>query len=211
MENEQVLLTQSQRELLEHLRQRDRAGLPPAALDQLCAELGLRSRGSLHKQISALIEAGLVAPMERKQRGVRLTRSAWPDAPQAPSGLEIPILGRIAAGQPIEALGAEDRVAVPREWQRAAALYALRVRGDSMLDMGIADGDLVVVEARQQARRGEVVVALIDGQDATLKRYEPAGSEILLHPENAAHAVQRYHASRVTVQGVLVGLLREYR
>jgi repressor LexA len=209
MENTQALsLTAGQRQLYQHLRQRRQRGADPATLDQLCAELGLASRGSLHKQISALIDAGLVEPMDGKQRGVRLRTDAI--GTTADDGT-LPLLGRIAAGRPIDALAGDERVEVPSGLRPPGDAYALSVRGDSMRDAGIHDGDVVVVEARSQARAGEIVVALIDGEAATLKRLRPRSGWIDLESENPEHPTQRYAPERVQIQGVVFGLMRRYR
>ncbi len=202
MENMQAL-THAQQRVLDHLIEREREGRDAASLDELCAELGLASRGSLHKHVTALIDAGLVAPMDGKQRGVRLTAAALEDG-------SVPLLGRIAAGRPIEAVSGRERIAVPPHLRGRGECYALRVRGDSMVDAGILDGDTVLIEPRDTARNGEVVVALIDGDSATLKRLYRRSGEIELHSENPNFAVQRYAPARVQVQGVLVGLMRRY-
>lgn len=207
MENTQALsLTAGQRQLHEHLRARQQQGLAPATLDQLCAELGLSSRGSLHKQVSALVDAGLVEPMDGKQRGVRLRA-----APPSKEDDSLPLLGRIAAGRPIDALPGHDRIRVPPEMRPRGEGYALSVRGDSMRDAGILDGDTVIIESRNHARAGEIVVALIDGETATLKRLRYRDGWIDLESENPEHPTQRYTADRVQIQGVLCGLLRRYR
>lgn len=208
MENTQALsLTVGQRQLHQHLCERQALGMAPATLDQLCAELGLSSRGSLHKQVSALIDAGLVEPMDGKQRGVRL-RKAVESAPADDDTL--PLLGRIAAGRPIDALPGNERIEVPSTLRPRGDGYALAVRGDSMRDAGIHDGDVVIIEARVQARSGEIVVALIDGEAATLKRLRPRNGWIELESENPDHPTQRYEPERVQVQGVVVGLMRRY-
>jgi repressor LexA len=196
-------LTRRQHELLDYLRRRAERAQPPASLTEICRDLGLVSRGSLHKQVVALVEAGLVEPMAGKQRGVRLVLAAN-DADGA-----VPLLGSIAAGRPIEALTREENLSLP-DWMRRDHCYALMVKGDSMRDAGILDGDYVVVEPRENARNGEMVVALIDSQEATLKRIEWRGDEVLLHAENAAYAPQRYAVERVRVQGVVIGQLRRY-
>lgn len=202
MKNTQALsLTSAQRRLLDHLRQRARAGLAPASLEELCKELGLASRGSLHKQVSALVDAGLVAPMDGKQRGVRLR-----DTEEG----SLPLLGRIAAGRPIEALVGSERVSVPAQLRPRGDAYALEVRGDSMRDAGIHDGDVVIVEARPQSRSGDIVVALIDGESATLKRMRRRGGDVELLPDNPDFEIQCYPAERVQIQGVVVGLMRRY-
>ncbi len=206
MENTQELpLTQSQRNLLAHLKHRRERGMAPGTLDELCQELGLASRGSLHKQVAALIELGLVEPMQGKQRGVRLTTPALPDR------YTLPLLGKIAAGKPITAITGESEIEVPANLLPRGRGYALRVSGESMRDAGILDGDTVIIEAREHARTGEVVVALIDGESATLKRLRVRGEMIELESENAEFPVQRYAAERVQVQGAVVGLLRAYR
>jgi repressor LexA len=199
------VLTASQRQVLNHLRAREARGLPPASLDELCTELGLASRGSLHKHIRALVESGFVADLEGKQRGVRLAHST-----PAPKAVAIPLLGRIAAGKPIEANANYDRIFVPPELLGRGETYALRVRGDSMLDAGIMDGDVVLIEKRSHARNGEIVVALINREEATLKRIEQKPGQILLHAENPRYPPQHYRIDQVEVQGVLVGLMRRY-
>lgn len=197
-------LTRRQHELLEYLRRRRVQGLLPPSLTEICRDLGLASRGSLHKQVVALVKANLVEPMLGKQRGVRLVGEAANDDGR------VPLLGAIAAGRPIEAVLRPESVEVPPWMTRGLRCYALRVKGDSMRDAGILDGDVVLVEPRTEARNGETVVALIDNEEATLKRIEQRPGEVLLIPENSAHTVQRYTPDRVQVQGVAMGVLRRY-
>lgn len=197
-------LTRRQHELLDYLRRRALQPGPPPSLNEICRDVGLASRGSLHKQVVALVHAGLVEPMQGKQRGVRLVAGG-----AANDGSDVPMLGAIAAGRPIEALSRDESVALP-DWLRSDSCYALRVRGDSMRDVGILDGDVVVVEPRGHARNGETVVALIDGESATLKRIEQRADGVLLHAENPAYAPQHYAADRVQIQGVVIAQLRRY-
>lgn len=197
-------LTRRQHELLDYLRRRRQQGLLPPSLTEICRDLGLASRGSLHKQVVALVKANLVEPMMGKQRGVRLVGDAANDDGR------VPLLGAIAAGRPIEAVLRQEAVEVPPWMTRGLHCYALRVKGDSMREAGILDGDIVLVEPRTEARNGETVVALIDHSEATLKRIEFRAGEVLLIPENSAHAVQRYTPDRVQVQGVAMGVLRRY-
>lgn len=199
------LLTPSQRTLLRHLRAREAKGLEPPTLDELCVDLGLKSRGSLHKHVRALIAGGHVADLAGKQRGVRLAHEA-----PAPRAVPIPLLGRIAAGRPIEAIQGYERIFVPPELLGRGETFALRVRGDSMLDAGIFDGDLVLIEKRSNARDGEVVVALINREEATLKRIEQKPGMVVLHAENSRYTAQRYRPDQVEIQGVLVALMRRY-
>ncbi|NIR29408.1 MAG: transcriptional repressor LexA [Gammaproteobacteria bacterium] len=207
-------LTPRQREIYECLRRRRERSEPPPTLDELARALGLRSRGSLHKQVRALVEAGLVEPMAGRRRGVRLT--APPDG--APASHEagspqavLALLGRIAAGRPIEAIEVPEEVEVPAGLLGRRACYALAVRGDSMTEDGILDGDMVIVEHRTHADNGEVVVALIDGEEATLKRIEQRSDTVVLHPAHHDMAPMSYAPERVRIQGVAVGLIRRYR
>jgi len=207
-------LTRRQREIYDYLVAHRAEFDHPPTLDELCAALGLTSRGSLHKQIQALVEGGLVAPMNHQRRGIRLAEAASPDSdqeePPEPEEDSLPLLGVIAAGRPIEAISGESRVRVPPLLRTKHPCYVLRVKGDSMRDAGILDGDHVVVEQRETARNGEIVVALIDGAEATLKRIEQRSGEVLLHAENPAFPAQRYAPDRVLIQGVLVGQMRRY-
>ncbi len=195
-------LTPRQQALFDCLRDRFPDGAPN--LQTLCDALGLRSRGSLHKQLMALVAAGLVEPAQRRHRGIRLTPQARLDANS------LPLLGYIAAGHPIEALGRNESVEVPAALKSGQPCYVLEVRGDSMIEAGIMDGDRVVIEQREQARNGEVVVALIDESEATLKRIEQRPGQVLLHAANADYAPLSYPPDRVRIQGVLVGLMRRY-
>ena len=197
-------LTRRQRAILAHLREsRERQAHPPT-LDELCRELGLRSRGSLHKHVQALVKAGHVEPLSGKQRGVRLREPGQDDL------LSLPLLGHIAAGHPIEALENPQDLEVPRQLRGKGRCYVLQVRGDSMIDDGILDGDWVVIEQRDHARDGEIVVALIDGEEATLKRIEQTLSACILHPANSDLAPLSYAPERVRIQGVVVGQMRAY-
>jgi repressor LexA len=199
-------LTRRQQEIYDYLLEHNDDFDHPPTLDELCAALGLSSKGSLHKQIQALIEADLVQPMNNQRRGIRLTREFESDAGQ------LPLLGYIAAGQPIEAIEQADqeRLKVP-EWLRTGrSCYVLQVKGDSMIEEGILDGDHIVIEERSHARNGEIVVALVDGADATLKRIEQTRQSVILHPANATMKPMHYSPERVQIQGVLVGQMRSY-
>ncbi len=197
-------LTRRQQGILEHLRENLQRQAHPPTLDELCRALGLRSRGSLHKHIQALVKANHVEPLSGKQRGVRLREPDQDDV------LTLPLLGRIAAGRPIEALESPQALEVPRQLRGKGRCYVLEVRGDSMVDEGILDGDWVVIEQRDHARNGEIVVALIDGEEATLKRIEQTPTACILHPANPDLAPLRYAPERVRIQGVAVGQMRAY-
>ena len=197
-------LTRRQQAILDHLRESRNNQAHPPTLDELCRALGLRSRGSMHKHVQALVDAGYVEPLSGKQRGVRL---------REPDGTDIetlPLLGRIAAGRPIEALDNPQPLEVPTQLRGKGRCYVLQVSGDSMIDEGILDGDWVVIEQRDHARDGEIVVALIDGEDATLKRIEQTPSACILHPANPDLNPMRYAPHQVHIQGVVVGQMRAY-
>lgn len=196
-------LTRRQQEIYEYLRNHAGYFTHPPTYDELCQLLGLSSRGSLHKQIQALVEAGLVEPLEGRQ-GIRLVE--WGQAEEG-----IPYLGAIAAGRPIEALPQPEFLPVPEFLLADRPCFVLSVKGDSMVQAGIMDGDLVVIERRDTARNGEIVVALINGEEATLKRLQNNNDgSVTLIPENPAMAPMVYPADAVQIQGVLVSLLRRY-
>jgi repressor LexA len=205
-ENEQASmpqLTRRQQDVLDFLRDAAREGRAPT-LEDICEGLGLRSRGSLHKHVQALVAAGLVEPPAGRRRGLALTPEAFGD-----DGT-LPLLGRIAAGRPIEALVGDDRIAVPEPLRSGRDCYVLEVRGDSMQDVGILDGDWVVVEHRSSARNGETVVALIDQAEATLKRIEQRPGRVILHAANPAYPALEVEPERVTIQGVVIAQMRRY-
>ena len=173
------------------------------SLSELAASLGLRSRGSLHKHVQALTEAGYLRVKTERTRGFELTEMAEERLHT------LPLLGRIAAGQPIEAIPGVDTLNLT-EFLLGPNRFALRVLGDSMRDAGILDGDTVIIERRDTAQTGNIVVALIDNDEVTLKRLRRRGKHIELIPENSAYQTQIYPAEQVQIQGVLVALLRTY-
>ncbi len=201
-------LTRRQQEIYEFLLGNLNTFPHPPTLDELCEALGLKSRGSLHKQIQALIEAGLVEPMNNLRRGIRLAESDVSVA--ANDADELPLYGKIAAGQPIEAIANPETILVPPVLRTANPCYVLEVKGDSMIEEGILDGDWVVIEQRSQARNNEIVVALVEGEEATLKRIEQKPGEVVLYPANSSMQPMRYAPEQVQIQGVLVGQMRRY-
>lgn len=200
----QAILTRRQQEIYDFLQSHQEDFHHPPTLDQLCAALGLKSKGSLHKQIQALVDAGLIEPMNNQRRGIRLSEQA----DRQNQGL--PLLGRIAAGQPIEAIGVAEYVQIPDWLHTDKNCFVLEVKGDSMIDEGILDGDRVIVEQRSHAANGEVVVALVDGTDATLKRIEQNPGAVILHPANSNMEPMRFAPEQIQIQGVLVGQMRRY-
>jgi repressor LexA len=200
-------LTRRQQEIYDFLREHLGDFPHPPTLDELCDALGLSSRGSLHKQIQALIDAGLVEPMNNQRRGIRLVDS---DFPAGEDGDALPLFGYIAAGRPIEAISNPELISVPPQLRTPRPCYVLEVRGDSMIEAGILDGDWVVIEHREQADNGDIVVALVDDGEATLKRLEKRAGNVVLHPANSELDAMTFDARRVRIQGVLVGQMRRY-
>ncbi len=205
-------LTRKQREIIDFLLQNPQAFAHPPTLEELCGALGLKSRGSLHRLIQGLIVADLIEVLDRKHRGIRLTDKAkkiGEESSVTPHSLRY--VGMIAAGKPIEAVEDVRYMTIPDEIKTDQSCYVLRVKGDSMLEEGIYDGDWVVIEQRCHARNGEIVVALVDKSEATLKFIEQYPHETLLIPANSTMEALRYHPAQVEIQGVLVGQMRSYR
>jgi len=196
-------LTRRQQEIYQVLKaNQDRFDHPPT-YDELCQLLGLSSRGSLYKQIQALVQAGLVEPTEGLQRGIRLAQNETPEG--------IPYLGRIAAGIPIEAITDASLMKVPDELLGRGPCYVLQVTGDSMIEEGIFDGDYVVIEQQERADNGDIVVALVNNDEVTLKKIEQKPGQVILYPANASMAAMIYRPDEVQIQGILRGLIRNYR
>ena len=196
-------LTRRQQEIYQYLLDNaDHFNHPPTH-DELCQALNLTSRGSLHKHIQALIQANLIEPIDRTHRGIRLTQQ-----PEQEQG--IPFLGTIAAGRPIEAVPQPEYLHVPDELLGRNPCYVLKVRGDSMIEEGILDGDYVVIEQRDSANNGDIVVALVRNEEVTLKRIEQKPGQVVLRPANASMETMTYSPDEVQIQGVLKGLLRSY-
>ena len=205
-----AVLTRRQREIFNFLRDNSESFARPPSLDELCAALGMASRGSLYKHIIALIAAGLVEPFTgNKQGGVRLSAQAQDDGPTPEPGL--PFVGSIAAGKPIAALETINYMTVPDALKTDKPCFVLQVKGESMIEAGIFDGDWVVIEQRNYASNGEIVVALIENAEATLKYIEQSTEQVLLLPANVNMTALSYRPEQVEIQGVLVGQMRSYR
>ncbi len=204
------MLTRKQQELYNFLlTQQDNFTHPPT-LDEICLAMNLKSRGSLHKHIQGLVSAGLIEPLNRKQRGIRLTKQAIQMGKEKDDADGLPYVGAIAAGKPIEAITDIKYMKVPEQLKTDKPCYILQVKGDSMIDEGIFDGDWVVIEQRSVARNGEIVVALVEKSEATLKRIEQYPHKTVLIPANKNMQPMRYKPHQVEIQGVLVGQMRSY-
>jgi len=223
------MLTGKQHELLHCMQQRlDASGSSPS-FEEMKEALGLKSKSGIHRLISALEERGFLRRLPNRARALEVLK--LPEAAKAaPRGdnvlplrkpasaqpiaandiIEVPLHGRIAAGVPIEAFEDHNQLSVPAALLGSGEHYALEVSGDSMIEAGILDGDYALIQKANTAREGDIVVALVDGQDATLKYFRREGRMIRLDPANSAYEPQRYDAERVMVQGRLSGLLRRY-
>ena len=216
------MLTAKQRELLLFIDSRLKdEGISPS-FDEMRQALDLKSKSGVHRLISALEERGFIRRLPNRARALEVVKlpETRPSAtvtqlrPAAPAAandtLEIPLHGRIAAGTPIEALQGTECFPVPAALLGPGEHYALEVSGDSMVDEGILDGDFALIRKAETAREGEIVVALIDNEEATLKTYRREGRMIRLDPANSRYEPQRYDESRVRIQGRLAGLIRRY-
>ena len=172
-------------------------------LDEIGAGVGIRSRGTVHRYIESLVSKGHVYREGRSWRSLRLTGE------NSRRSLTLPLVGRIAAGSPIEAIPGEDELDISHLLQ-GPDRFVLKVQGDSMIDAGILDGDYVIIRHADTAEEGDIVVALIDGEEATLKRFHRNGQQIELIPENSALTPLVYPPERVQIQGLLVGQVRGY-
>jgi len=206
-----MYLTRKQREMLEFLGNFiHERGFSPS-LEEIAEGLGLSSPATVHKHLRNLEGKGLLRRRWNHSRSLELTREALDLLhPPAAEAVELPLLGRIAAGSPIEALRDEETLAVPSEMLGRGATYVLRVEGDSMIEEHICDGDLVVVEQRRDAQNGETVVALLRGEETTLKRLYREADYIRLQPANEALEPIRVRPEELEVQGVVVGVIRKY-
>jgi len=219
------MLTRKQHELLRFISDRLKATGVSPSFEEMKEALALKSKSGVHRLISALEERGFIRRLPNRARALEVLKmpdvaatSSAKDPPAAISPLpapandvlEIPLHGRIAAGQPVEALEGQSSLAVPAALLGTGDHYALEVSGDSMVEAGILDGDYALVRQVEVARDGEIVVALIDDHEATLKYFRREGAMVRLDPANRNYEPQRYSPSRVRIQGRLTGLLRRY-
>jgi len=200
-----MALTRRQREIYDFICEFiDEQGYSPS-LDEIGTHFGLTSVATVHKHVQHLVEKGLLRKAWNRSRSVEPV-----DADDAASAT-LPLLGTVAAGAPIEAVEVRETVTVPRDLvPRSGDAFVLQVRGDSMIDEQICDGDYVVVESRSHARDGETVVAVIRGEEATLKTFRPRGRKVRLEPANRRLAAIDLPAGDVEIRGVVRGLVRRY-
>jgi repressor LexA len=220
------MLTRKQHELLTYINGRlAETGVSPS-FEEMKDALDLKSKSGVHRLISALEERGFIRRLPNRARALEVTKmpdvkagiAALPSAPAAPVAppraandvIDLPLHGRIAAGMPIEALEGQSSLPVPAALLGPGEHYALEVAGDSMVEEGILDGDYALIRKTDVAREGEIVVALIDEAEATLKTFRREGQMVRLDPANRNYDPQRYRPEQVRIQGRLAGLLRRY-
>ncbi len=200
-----VTLTERQKEIVDFIRAyRRRRGISPTQRE-ICEEFGYSSFGTLQKHIKLLMEKGVVVRDWIKRRSLTLAGEE-----SRPAAMEVPLFGRIAAGRPIEVVPGDESVAVPELLTKKGENYVLRVSGQSMVEDGVHDGDYIVIQRRQKASNGEMVVALVHGE-ATLKRlYRENDGRVRLQPANERMPAMYFPEDEVEVQGIVVGLMRRY-
>ncbi|MGH9868853.1 MAG: transcriptional repressor LexA [Candidatus Polarisedimenticolia bacterium] len=200
-----MVLTKKQKMILDYItRFLDEKGYSPSLME-IGHHFGLRSVATVHKHVDNLRKKGLVRKTWNANRSLELTPAAI-----GVRAIRLPLAGRVAAGRPIEAVEQREVIAVPEDMVGRGESFVLQVSGDSMIDEHIRDGDYVVVEKRSRVRDGEVVVALLEGSDATLKIFHREGDTVRLQPANVDVAPIVVPAEKVRIQGVVVGLLRRY-
>ncbi len=231
------MLTRKQRELLLFIHERlKESGVPPS-FDEMKEALDLRSKSGIHRLITALEERGFIRRLPHRARALEIVKLPEAIAPgMAPRGrgfspnvvegglgkgpaqptettetIAVPVMGRIAAGTPISAIQNHSHtISVPADMLAGGDHFALEVRGDSMIDAGILDGDTVVIRKSDTADSGEIVVALVDKEEATLKRFRRKGASIALEAANPTYETRIFGPDRVQIQGRLTGLFRRY-
>lgn len=220
------MLTKKQFELLLFINERLReTGVSPS-FEEMKEALNLKSKSGIHRLITALEERGFIKRLAHRARALDVIKlpdsmstsltapsrtTTPPPAANDDRSVSVPVMGRIAAGTPIEALQEEiNQISVPMEMMRSGEHYALEVHGDSMIDAGIFDGDTAIIQSGNTAENGEIIVALVEGHEATLKRLRRKGEMIALEAANASYETRIFRSDQIRVQGRLVGLIRKY-
>ncbi|MBA3949464.1 MAG: transcriptional repressor LexA [Acidobacteria bacterium] len=198
-------LTKRQREILDYLNDFiQQHGYAPS-LEEIGRRFGLSSLATVHKHLTNLQEKGFIKRSWNRSRSVELI-----PARMGTRSVEVPLLGYVAAGFPIEAITGVETINVPEDLVGKGDTYVLRVKGDSMIDEQIRDGDFVIVEDRKTAENGEMVIALVGGTEATLKKFYREHGRIRLQPANPAMQPMLFDPDQIQVQGVVIGVMRRY-
>src|SRR5215218_1036034 len=203
-------VTAKQRRVYEFIRRYIDSNQEPPTIAEIGRQFQMSSSASVHAILVALEREGLIKRIPNVSRGIQVVEEQQ-DAPPADEATDIPLLGTVAAGQPIEAILSHDSVSVPKDMQGRGRTFALRVRGDSMIEENIQDGDIIVVASQKTADNGQVVVALIDGNYATVKKFYREPEFIRLEPANPQFKpIFIKTPERIQIQGVVRGLIRKY-
>jgi repressor LexA len=203
-----MALTRRQREIYDYICEFVKENGYSPSLEEIGVHFELASVATVHKHVQHLVSKGFLRKAWNRSRSVEPV----PEDGNGGAGFHVPVLGTVAAGSPIEAIeDGSESIQVPQEMVgRPGQTYALRVRGDSMIEDQICDGDLVVVESREEARNGETVVAMIEGSDVTLKRFYRRGARVRLVPANSSMEPIELSAADVMIRGVVKGLIRSF-
>jgi repressor LexA len=220
------MLTKKQRDLLLLINDHVSKGQIAPSFDEMKDAIGLKSKSGIHRLIGALEERGFIRRLPNRARAIeilklphgyqgqqqlKVSQTSKTSLPSNNNIVDVPLCGKIAAGTPIEAISHEGHtISLPDSMIGHGDHYALTIDGDSMIDAGINDGDTVLIQKCDTARDGDIIVALVDNQEATLKRLRRRGGHVDLIPENRDHDIRTYEANRVEVQGKLAGLYRTY-
>jgi len=208
------MLTKKQAELLSYIKKFIKENSVSPSYDEMKIQLKLKSKSGIHRLISGLEEREFIRKLPNRARAIELLRNPnetyYSDINNDKS-LEVPLFGNIAAGTPIEAISTSNSIVkIPSDMIGKGEHFALEVTGDSMINKGINDKDLAIIRKSKLANNGEIVVALVDNQEATLKIFKKTATNIVLTPANDSYASKSYSSNRIEVQGILVGLIRKY-
>jgi repressor LexA len=199
-------ITARQRRVLDYIKRYFDEHQEAPTIAEIGKVFGMSSSASVHHVVSILEREGLIRRIPNVSRGIELV-----ETDSAKQKYEIPLLGVVAAGTPIEAVLNYETVSIPRDMMREGRMFALRVRGDSMVDQQIRENDLIILQSQQTAENGQTVVALVDGSDATVKRFYGSRNQVRLEPANPNYKPIIRPPERVQIQGVVVGLIRKYQ
>ena len=206
------MLTHQQQKLLQFINNFQLKSNVTPSFDEMKDGLGLKSKSGIHRILSALEERGYIRKLNNRARAIEVLKIPKNKTEQSNNkSISIPILGKIAAGNPIEAISDNTNyIDIPQSHLGKGEYFLLEVEGNSMINAGIFDGDQVIIEKCNDAKNGEIVVALIDNNEATLKRIYKRGQQLALQPENSAFKTVIYGPDRVQIQGILKQLIRKY-